>query len=362
VQRLGYLQLDPTNVVARNHLLVLWSRLGQYNREDLDRLLWEEKALYETLPSIALILPTSDRSLHEVRTRVIRRGEAWPRLVRMHAWMKKNTRLRRDVMARLRRHGALPLSAFEGRAVDSWHSSDSDSDRNVSRMLNSLLRLGEVAIGGRAGGKKMWTLAKGWLPSERPMTAKAAARAAAERALGALGVATFREMRLAYALGWYVTADAVTALERDGVASRVTIEGFRGPHFALASELKKKNVASERTTLLSPFDNLITNRTRTELLFGMRYRMEIYVPEHLRVRGFWAMPILHRDQLVGTVDPKMDRERGRLEVLRLHLERDAPRDRSTRRAIEDAVDDLAAFAGARDVAWPKGIASSYSRR
>jgi len=90
--------------------------------------------------------------------------------------------------------------------------------------------------------------------------------------------------------------------------------------------------------------------------------MEIYVPKHLRVRGFWAMPILYREQLIGTVDPKVDRERGRLEVITFRLEPGAPRDRSTRRAIEDAVDDLAAFAGAREVAWPKGIASSYSRR
>jgi uncharacterized protein YcaQ len=256
-------------------------------------------------------------------------------------------------MALLRRHGALPLSAFEGRAIDSWHTSDSDSDRNVSRMLSSLLRLGEVAIGGRAGGKKVWTLAKGWLPSVRAMAPKAAARAATERALGALGVATLRELRLAYALGWYVTADALAALERDGIASRVSIEGFRGPHFALTSDLRRRQGSPERTTLLSPFDNLIINRTRTELLFGMRYRMEVYVPKHLRVRGFWAMPVLHRDRLIGTVDPKVDREHGILEVVTFRLERDAPRDRSTRRAIEDAVNDLAAFAGATDVAWPR---------
>ena len=348
--------------MARNHLLVLWSRLGRYDPADLDGLLWEEKALYENLPSIALILPTSDRSLHEVRTRVIRRGEAWPRLVRMHAWMKKNARLRRDVMTRLRRHGALPLSAFEGRAIDSWHSSDSDSDRNVSRMLASLLRLGEVAIGGRAGGKKMWTLAKGWLPSVRPLTPKAAARVATERALGALGVATLRDLRLAYALGWYVTADALAGLERDGIASRITIEGFRDQYFALTAALRRRHATPERTTLLSPFDNLIINRTRTEVLFGMRYRMEIYVPKHLRVRGFWAMPIVHNAELIGTVDPRVDRERDRLEVQRLHLERDAPRDHSTRRAVQAAIEDLASFVGATEVTWPKGIASSYSRR
>ena len=131
---------------------------------------------------------------------------------------------------------------------------------------------------------------------------------------------------------------------------------------ALAAALRRRHATPERTTLLSPFDNLIINRTRTEVLFGMRYRIEIYVPKHLRVRGFWAMPIVHGAELIGTVDPKVDREHGRLEVQRLHLERDAPRDRSTRRAVEAAVEDLASFVGATEVTWPKGIASSYSRR
>ena len=358
MEHIGYLQLDPTNVVARNHLLILWSRLGRYDRADFDRLMWQEKALYET---ISFILPTSDRPLHEVRTRAIRRGGITPQVARMHAWMKKNEQLRRDVIARLRRHGSLPLTAFEDRAVDSWTSSGWNSDRNVSQMLSFLMRLGEVSVGGRVGGKKMWTLTKGWLPKVRPMTAKAAARAATQRALAAHGVATFRDLQLAYAFGRYVTADALAALERDGVASRVSIEGLRGPYFALRSNLRQRKAPTDRTTLLSPFDNLIINRARTEILFGMRYRMEIYIPKHLRVRGFWAMPIVHRGQLIGTVDPKVDREHNRLDVLRLHLERDAPRDRSTRRAIEDAVEDLATFAGATEVVWPKGIASSYSR-
>ena len=142
----------------------------------------------------------------------------------------------------------------------------------------------------------------------------------------------------------------------------MSIEGFRRPYFALTSELRLRKSDSERTTLLSPFDNLIINRARTELLFGMRYRMEIYVPRHLRVRGYWAMPILHGSELIGTLDPKVDRERVRLDVLALHLERGAPRDRAARRAIETAVEDLARFTGATDVTWPKRIASSYSRR
>ena len=342
-------------MVARNQLLVLWSRLGRYRLADFDRVMWQDRALFEYITFIA---PISDLPLHALRMQGIRRGDS-SYAGRMTSWVKRNAALRRHVLDRLRKEGPLPVGAFEDRSIHSWTSSGWTGDRNVSQMLSFLIRLGEVTVGGRASGKRLFTLAKGWFPAVKPLSPTAAARLATERALAATGVATFRQLQLVYALGRFVTKEALTRLEREGVAKQVEISGLRGPYFALASARAPE---SERTTLLSPFDNLIIDRQRTETLFGMRYRMEIYVPKHLRVRGFWAMPILHGDRLIGTVDPKIDRQRGVLDVVTFRLERDAPKDRSTRRAIEDAVDDLAVFAGAREVAWPKGIASSYSRR
>jgi uncharacterized protein YcaQ len=345
-------------VVARNHFLILWSRLGVYDRADLDRLLWKDRSLYET---VSFILPTADRPLHHLRVLANRRG-VHEYMARRIAWMKKNEHLRRAIVGRLRREGPLPITAFEDRASTGWSSTGWTKDRNVSQMLAFLMHHGHVSTGARAGGKRVWVLTEQWLPQVRALPQKEAARLAATRALGALGIATQKQLRYAYAFGWFVTPEVVASLEKDGTFARVQVEGLCEPHFMLADTRPGRIAPSERTTLLSPFDNLIIDRPRTETLFGMRYRMEIYVPKHLRVRGFWAMPILHRDRLIGTVDPKVDRQRGVLDVLTFHLERDAPRDRSTRRAIEDAVDDLARCVGAREVAWPKGIAWSDSRR
>jgi uncharacterized protein len=294
--------------------------------------------------------------MHLVRARAAARGE-WPRAARMNVWLKRNAKLRRQVVGRLRREGPLPITAFEGRSVFSWTSSG-DDDRNVALMLHYLMRLGLATIGARASGRRVFTLASSWLPKARPQTARQAALAATERVLRAMGVATLPELRRYYALGPLVSADALRHLERRGVARRVSVDGLAGERFVAADP----EGAPARTTLLSPFDPLIIDRVRTEALFGMRYRMEIYVPRHLRKRGFWAMPILHRDQLIGTVDPRVDRERGVLEVVTFQLEPGAPHDRATRGAIESAVEDLATFAGARSVSWPKGTASSYSRR
>jgi uncharacterized protein YcaQ len=342
-------------VVARNQLLVLWSRLGRYKLADLDRLMWKDRAFFEYITFIA---PISDLPLHALRMEGVRRGDS-SYAGRMTGWVKRNAALRRHVLGRLRKEGPLPLSAFEDRAIDSWTTSGWNADRNVSQMLSFLIRLGEVTIGGRASGRRFFTLAKDWFPRVKPLSPTAAARLATERALGATGVATFQQLRRAYAFGRFVTKEALARLQRDGIAREVEISGLRGTYFVLSNA---RTTEPERTTLLSPFDNLIIDRQRTEILFGMRYRMEIYVPKHLRVRGFFAMPILHGDRLIGTVDPKIDRQRGVLEVVTFRLERDAPRDRSTRRAIEAAVEDLAVFAGATEVTWPEGIASSYSRR
>jgi len=345
-------------VVARNHFLILWSRLGVYDRADLDRLMWKDRSLYET---VSFILPTADRPLHHLRVLANRRG-VHEYMARRIAWMKKNEHLRRAIVGRLRREGPLPITAFEDRASTGWSSTGWTKDRNVSQMLAFLMHHGYVSTGARAGGKRVWVLTEQWLPPVRALPHKQAARDAATRALTALGVATVKQLRYAYAFGWFVTPEVVASLEKDGTFTRVEVEGLREPHYVLAGTRPGRIAPPVRTTLLSPFDNLIIDRPRTELLFGMKYRMEIYVPKDRRVRGFWAMPILHGDELIGTVDPKVDREHQRLDVLALHLERNAPRNRSTRRAIEDAVADLAAFAGATEVTWPKGIASSYSRR
>src|SRR5206468_5931350 len=130
----------------------------------------------------------------------------------------------------------------------------------------------------------------------------------------------------------------------------------RAPFYALGDVAKRLRDARSgwegRTTLLSPFDNLIIDRDRTELLFGFFYRMEIYVPPHLRTLGYWAMPVLHDDRIVGSVDPRFDRAEGELIVNKVVLTPDAPR--SAMPAIRRAVDELAEWIGAERVRWPKG--------
>jgi len=362
IRDIGYLQLDPTNVVARNPQLVLWTRLGRHDPTLLEGLL-AKRQLFET---VSLIVPTSDLAIHRATMRAYRRatnagaapsphgslagagGGTWP--LRAARFLAHNPQLRRSVLARLRRDGPLPLTAFEDRALVSWTSGGWNDERNVTMMLAILQRRGEIVVAGRNRGRKLWTLADGWLPETVPLSVRALEREATLRALRATGVATLKQLRSHYAFARYVTQRALDALVREGAAAPVEITdaAWKGPHYAPA-DVAIRDRWEERTTLLSPFDNLIIDRARTEQLFGYRYRMEIYVPPHLRKIGYWAMPVLHGDRIVGSVDPRFDRARGELVVNKVVLEPGAPRNLMSH--VKRAVEELAAFVGATKVRW-----------
>ena len=356
VHDIGYLQLDPTNVVARNPYLVLWSRIGEFDPALLDGLLATHRQLFET-PSF--LLPVSDLPIHAATMGNFRSGttpggpasvDTWRS--RANDWLTRHQKLRREVLARLRRDGPLPLTAFEGRTHVTWTSGDMEAERNIGVLLAILQRRGEVVVAGRRRGQKLWGLADGWLPKVTPLAPTARAREATLRSLRANGLATTRQLRRYYAFNRHISAESIARLERDGDILRVEVEGLRETFYATPDVARRVRAIRERwdgrTILLSPFDNLIHDRDRLEMLFGYRYRIEIYTPVRLRKLGFWVMPVLHGDRIVGSVDPKVDRERGVLVVNKVVTERGAPM-----RAVRRAVTELAEFVGAKQVEWPR---------
>lgn len=398
IEDIGYLQLDPTNVVARNPRQVLASRIGPHQPDVLEDLLTRRR-LFET---VSLVVPTSDLAIHAAAMRRYRaatsgRGEPGPRGTLAGAgggtWVARAARflalhpgLRREVLGRLRRDGPLPLRAFADRAMVGWTTGAWTDERNVSGMLEVLQRRGEVVVAERRGGHKVWALAEGWLPAaERPAPTELERRAT-ERAVRSMGLATLQQLRRHYAYSRHVTPRALAGLEREGRVVRVCVDPVGASHVrrriapmgqAAATARRRRPVSGEvfyalagverrvrearagwegRTTLLSPFDNLIIDRDRADLLFDFFYKMEIYVPPARRVRGFWAMPILHGERIIGTVDPRADRERDRLIVGRIIAEPGAPGGRRVARAIERAVEELAEIAGVDEVRWQRRLA------
>ena len=353
---LGSLQLDPISVVARSHLLVLWSRLGRYDPADVEDLLWRERRLFEYWTHAAAIVCMDDLPIHSL---LMRRYPS-ERRRQLREWLAANQALRRSILRRLRAEGPLPTSAFEDRAVTSWQSSGWTAGRNVDRMLDLLWTQGRILVAGRKGQQRVWDLAERWLPDWAPTRRppeREVVRAAAQRSLRALGVATARDIECHFTAYRYPGLPTVLAsLERSGRIERVRLTadgaGRNGPWYVHADDLPLLERLEDgdwqpRTTLLSPFDNLIINRERTERLFGFRYRLEIYVPRAARQYGYYVLPVLHGDTLVGRVDPALDRTNGRLVVHAVHAEPGAPA--SAGPAVAAALHDLAAWLGADGV-------------
>ena len=370
---LRYLQIDPISVVARSHQLVLWSRVGPYDRAELEALQWRDRAVFEYWAHGASIVLTEDYPLHQLRMRRYP-TDRWAHGRRTRAWLEENKALRRHVLSRLRREGPLPLRAFEDRATVGWTSGGWTSGRNVERMLDVLWTQGKVVIAGRRGQQRLWGLAEDWFPTWTPrggLSEQEVIRRAAQWSLRALGVATARQIRDHFTVAHASSLPSVLAKLREArrivSATVVTDDGaLPGLWFVHADDVPLLEALLEgswepRTTLLSPFDNLIIDRARTEALFGFRFRMEIYVPKGLRQHGYYVLPVLHGDRLIGRADLRADRPRGVLAVNAIHTETDAPGDRATGRAVQGSLEELAGFVGAERLSFESRSEERWAR-
>lgn len=347
---LRVLQLDPVNVVARSHLLVLWSRLGGFDLNDLDTLLWRERWLFEYWAHAASIVLTEDYPIHSVMMRAYRAIENR----RMRDWLAANDDFRQYVLERLRDDGPLPGDAIEDRATVSWTSTGWTNGRNVERMLDTLWKQGLVTVAGRDGLRRLWGLAD--FPAAADLPREEAVTRAAGHALRALGVARARDVERHFTIGRYPGLD----LERAAWARPARVEGGNEQWWVHRDAIGLLDEDwRPRTTLLSPFDNLICDRDRTERLWGFAYRNEIYVPKQKRRFGSYVMPVLAGERLIGRIAPRTDRRRGELVVEGVFAE-EGSAGRMTDTSVAAAIESLASFVGAGSVRYAGSAVAGVS--
>lgn len=355
------LQLDPLSVVARSHLLVLWSRLGPYDLAHFDQLLWKERALFEYWAHAASIVLTEDYPIFQARMNHLANG-GWRQS--SGQWLADNTALRQQILSRLATEGALPIGAFEDNSEKGWLSSGWTNNRTVATMLDFLWVEGQIMVSGRSGQKRFWDLSERLLPDwtpRQPLSPHEAARQAAELALKALGVGQARHINFHFTRGEYPDLKKILAeLVASGRIQPITIYDndtpLAGDWYIHHDQLPLLNGLESdhwqpRTTLLSPFDNLICDRDRTEKLFNFYFRIEIYVPAAKRQYGYYVLPILHGERLIGRIDPKLDRKQKKLFINAIHAEPDAPFTGDTGRDIANALQELATFLGANEIVY-----------
>ncbi|WP_110684871.1 winged helix-turn-helix domain-containing protein [Salinicola aestuarinus] len=345
IERLGVLQIDSVNALARSHYLPLQARLGGYDATLLDEAAWggnRHRALFEYWGHEASLMPLPLYPAMRWRMQRAREGHG------IYKHLARFGESHRDLIGQVLRHverdGAIRAGAIttrEGAAGQWWDWSEEKT------ALEWLFAAGEVTVARRVGFERYYDLPERVLPRtviEAPTPSPLEAhRTLLTRAASALGVATERDLRDYYRLAPQATRDALATLIEDTTLTPVGVEGWRETAFVAGNPRVPRRVESD--ALLSPFDSLIWYRERAERLFGFRYRLEFYIPAHRRVYGYYVMPFLHDGRLIARLDLRARRREGKLAVLAIHPEPDATIDDAAIFGLADTLDRLADWLG-----------------
>ncbi len=322
IQRMGALQIDTIHVVARSPYLVLWSRLGDYEPKWLDELL-AEGALFEYWSHAACFLPIETYGLYRRLMLDRRKGSSGS-----DEWLAAHAKEVEHVLGAIQEKGPVRSADFErtdGQKGSWWNW------KVEKQALEHLHNTGALMIARRHNFQRFYDLRTrvlpGWDDAATP-SINTVRRAFVLKTVAALGVTSAREVADYFRTGRRLTEPLLEVLAAEGLLLRATVEGWTAPAYlhpdnlALAEAVCNGEVTATRTTLLSPFDPIVWDRARALALFGFDYRIECYTPEAKRRYGYFTLPILHRDHLIGRLDAKAHRTARRFEVKALHLESD----------------------------------------
>ena len=329
VRRLAALQLDPVSAVAPSADLVAWSRLGAgYHPDDLKAAI----AAQRVIELHAFLRPAEDFVLFRAEM------EAWPGAAELRdwqvfnrEWVAANDECRRDILARLAAHGPLQSRDLPDTCVKPWQSTGWTNNKNITRLLEFMVSRGEVAVAGRKGRERLWDLAERVYPDHPVLPAAQAEQERDRRRLKALGIAR--------AAGTELPGEP-SLIGQAGEPAE--IEGVRGQWRVDPSYLDDLGGPFDgRAALLSPFDRIVHDRARAADIFEFEYQLEMYKPAAKRRWGYYALPVLYGDRLVGKLDATADRKRGLLSVTAVH--QDVPFTADMSEAVNAEIASLAAW-------------------
>jgi uncharacterized protein len=326
VRQLTMLQADFTPAVAPNADLVLWSRLGpEYSPADLESAIGNQSLVELQM----FVRPAEDLALYRAdMADWPARGELneWQEYQR--DWVAANDDCRRDILSCLRQDGPLPARELPDTTNVPWKSSGWTNNRNVMRLLEFMEARGEVAVAGRQGRERLWDLSDRIYPDDEVIPADQARRIRDEKRLRALGIARVQ--------------GPARPVEPDDVGPAgepAVVEGVRGEWRVDPAQLDRPFTG--RAALLSPLDRLVYDRKRIAELFEFEYQLEMYKPVAQRRWGYFALPILYGDRLVGKLDATADHNAGVLRVDAIH--RDVPFTKAMTTAITREIRSLATW-------------------
>jgi len=365
VRRMQALQIDTIHVVARSPYLVLWSRLGDYDTRWLDELLAEGE-LFESWAHAACLLPIEDYALYRA---LMLAGARWGGRA---GWLKSNAELASAILQRIRTNGPVRSSDFErtdGQKGSWWNW------KAEKMALECLFDAGDLMVARRDNFQRVYDLRErvlaGWDDAHAPAIGHVH-RQFVLNSVQALGVSKPEWIADYMRLSKADARAALCAVTDAGALKTVAVEGWETPGFYHPANEDLVVAASEgrlpqsRTTLLSPFDPVVWDRARALDLFGFDYRIECYTPAEKRRYGYFTLPILYDNALIGRLDPKAHRKEGIFEVKALHLEPGVAVDDELIAELRTALRECAAWHGTPRVvvrgANVRGLAKGLATR
>jgi len=370
VERLGCVQLDTLNLVQRSHYLVVWSRLGSYAPADFDALLYapEKRVLFEGWQRVASIIPLKDYRYQLPRMERMRKNHSEGFL----RWFdQEGHELMPMVLERIRKEGGLRAADFKyhGPRRGSWWDW-----KPAKTALEYLFAFGDLMIANRIHFQRVYDLTERvmpeWVDTAQP-TMEQRDRYWMERAALALGICQPNQL-----IGYnYFQRRPVQAVleklveEKVLITVEVMLEGdgkdrylVHHDYLEVLQKIADGAIQAERTTFLSPFDNLFWAVGRDEQLWGFRQRLEAYTPASKRLWGYLCMPILHHERLVGRFDPKMERKEGLLRLKALYLEDGVDQEDELLSGVANAMRDFMNFHKAQELIIEKSNPMDFGVR
>lgn len=369
-----YIQWDPVTVVAPSHIISLWSRIGDFDWNRLEDLMWERKQIFLHWTPIALLVLMDDYPLfYSLMKRYPHSlGKSWrSHIATAREFMDSHAELKEQVINRLKK-GPAEIKQFSNfgrrsRSVDGWSSGN-----EVTTLLHHLHMMGEVMVSGHVRNQNLWSLTDDFLPDpslKEEMSPEDLEKATALRALKALGVAPEFDINRYFVRGRYWHLDnALRDLESDGSILRAEIEGVSGRHryFILPEDVQAlqsldKHEWDENIRIIPPFDNIVTIRERLKRLFNFDYTLEQFLPKDKRKYGTYVLPILWKDRLVGRFDAKLDKEEGILNIKSIHSEPGFESDFDIPQNLNGKILEFANFLHADRVSYGDKIPEGWKR-
>ena len=374
IERLGSLQFDPLDVIGRNHDLVLGARIGDYRRAWTDELLYGSRTVYETYNKGLSIVPTAELPWYRVvwdESRVEHTGAAFD----------EHAPLVEELLDRIRMDGPLSSTDVAPRAAIDWYWRPTNQVRAI---LEALAEAGILGLARREGNRRIYDLVERLFPAElldvrlperEQRRHKLLSRYRAHGLLGRSGsaelwIGTGGAVRKAHRPDVPTRGELLDELVGSGTLVPVAIEGVRGDRFVLAEETgmleeAARGVANERVgpdttsapgvAFLAPLDPFVWDREFLRSLYDFDYVWEVYVPAAKRRWGYYVLPLLFGDRLVGRIEPRFDRRAERLQIIDLWWEDgfDPMTAEGFIAALVEALEALARFGDVKRVALPR---------